>query len=71
MVMEICGKIEEMITKYYSVVLNHVINEDYALILSKWELDEEGKKINNESLVLSGISLPTALEKIKEWTGIQ
>ena len=55
----------------YSAVLNHVLNDDYALILSKWELDEGGEKINNESLVLSGIKLSNALEKIKEWTGIQ
>jgi hypothetical protein len=45
----------------YSIIINNITDNLYAVVLKSWELDKDGNQINVNSLTKSGISLNDAL----------
>jgi hypothetical protein len=48
----------------HSIVVNHIQNDLYALVIRSWELDEEGNQINVVSLTKTNLTFNEVLEKI-------
>ena len=47
--------------KKFSIVINHIGNDLYALVLKKYELNENNEEINVENLIKSGKTLEECL----------
>jgi hypothetical protein len=45
----------------YSIIINNITDNLYAVVLKSWELDKDGNQINVNSITKSGISLNDAL----------
>jgi hypothetical protein len=45
----------------YSIIINNITDNLYAVVLKVWELDKEGNQINVKSEIKSGIRLQDAL----------
>jgi hypothetical protein len=52
--------------KKYSIVINHIQNDLYALIVRSWELDEEGNQINVNGYTLTNLTFNQVVEKIND-----
>jgi len=48
----------------YSIVINHISNDQYALVINSYELDVDGLKINENTEVLTNLSFIQIKEKI-------
>jgi hypothetical protein len=46
----------------YSIIINNITDNLYAVVLKVWELDKEGNQINVKSLTKAGIPLAVAME---------
>jgi hypothetical protein len=46
----------------YSIIINNITDNLYAVVLKVWELDKEGNQINVKSLTKAGIPLAEAME---------
>lgn len=44
----------------FSVVISHITAEQYAAVLKAWTLDEDGQRVEVDSLVKSGVDISTA-----------
>lgn len=47
--------------KKFSIIINHIGNDLYALVLKKYELNENNEEINVENLIKSGKTLEECL----------
>jgi hypothetical protein len=48
----------------YSIVINHISNDQYALVINSYELDNDGLKINEQTNVETELSFVQVQEKI-------
>jgi len=48
----------------FSIVINHISNNQYALVINSYELDNDGSKINEQTKVETGLSFIQVQEKI-------
>jgi hypothetical protein len=46
----------------YSIIINNITDNLYAVVMKVWELDKEGNQINVKSLTKAGIPLAEAME---------
>lgn len=49
--------------KKYSIIINHIGDDKYAVVMKKWELDESGQEINIENLIKSDLTLQQAIDE--------
>ena len=47
--------------KKYSIIINHIGNDLYAVVIKKYELNENNEEINVESLIQSNKTLEECL----------
>lgn len=47
----------------YSIVINCIRDDVYALVLRSWELDAEGQQINVQSVTKSNLTLEQAMSE--------
>lgn len=45
----------------YSIIINNITDNLYAVVLKVWDVDSEGNQINVKSEIKSGIKLQDAL----------
>lgn len=45
----------------FNIIINHLSNDLYAIVLKSFTLDEEGKQTNIETLVKSGLTFQESL----------
>ncbi len=46
----------------YSLILNHISNDLYAVVMKSWELNEDGEQINITSKTKVGLTLQQAID---------
>jgi len=46
----------------YSLILNHISNDLYAVVMKSWELNEDGEQINITSKSNAGLTLQQAID---------
>ena len=46
----------------YSLILNHIGNDLYAVVMKSWELNEDGEQINITSKSNVGLTLQQAID---------
>lgn len=46
----------------YSLILNHIGNDLYAVVMKSWELNEDGEQINITSKNNVGLTLQQAID---------
>jgi hypothetical protein len=46
----------------YSLILNHIENDLYAVVMKSWELNEDGEQINITSKSKVGLTLQQAID---------
>lgn len=46
----------------YSLILNHIGNDLYAVVMKSWELNEDGEQINITSKSKVGLTLQQAID---------
>lgn len=46
----------------YSIIINNITDNLYAVVLKAWDLDSEGNQVNVKSLTKAGIPLAEAME---------
>lgn len=44
----------------FSVVISHINQDQYAVVLKAWTLNEEGQRVDVDSLTKAGVDISTA-----------